>query len=228
MQGRRQGRGAEAWRGVRRTGHGGEPSLSRSVRGGGARRETLRARCVLDADLVRTVASPMPMGFFARALLRLTVACGFLAPALAASTAHAGGMDPTPERLVLQPMINGKPAPAGFCQAVAANPALATAGMPPDQVCVPPRQRRVQEPRLRARVRPRAEHHAQRAHDRLRRLRPLARRQLHAHQRGRRHARRPTVRSRSTGTPERRARPRLTEPTAPRTTAPTRSSASTR
>jgi hypothetical protein len=80
----------------------------------------------------------MPMGFFARALLRLTVACGFLAPALAASTAHAGGMDPTPERLVLQPTINGQRAPAGYCQAVAANPALAPAGMAPDQVSCSP------------------------------------------------------------------------------------------
>jgi hypothetical protein len=82
------------------------------------------------------------MGSFARAPLRLTVACGFVASLLAATastTAFAGGMDPTPERLVLQPKINGKVQAPGFCQAVAANPALAAkAGALPDSLACSP------------------------------------------------------------------------------------------
>ncbi len=85
----------------------------------------------------------MPMGSFARAPLRLTVACGFvgslLASLLVSTSAFAGGMDPTPERLVLQPKVGGKVQAPGFCQGVAANPGLAAkANALPDQLACSP------------------------------------------------------------------------------------------
>jgi hypothetical protein len=60
------------------------------------------------------------MGPLARALrLSLASALAFVAPLLTSTVARAGGMDPTPERLVNQPPI------AGGCLAVAMNPTLA-------------------------------------------------------------------------------------------------------
>jgi hypothetical protein len=62
------------------------------------------------------------MGPLARALrLSLASALAFVAPLLVSSAAHAGGMDPTPERLVHQPPIDGG------CLGVAMNPTLANA-----------------------------------------------------------------------------------------------------
>src|SRR4051794_25654949 len=69
---------------------------------------------------MQTVASRVPMGPHARALrISLASALAFVAPLLVSPVAHAGGMDPTPERLVLQPGIEGG------CLAVAMNPTLA-------------------------------------------------------------------------------------------------------
>jgi hypothetical protein len=67
------------------------------------------------------------MGSSARAFLAsvaasLATGLAFVAPLLAPTEARAGGMDPTPERLVIQPpgLPNGQ-----TCQSIAANPAFA-------------------------------------------------------------------------------------------------------
>jgi hypothetical protein len=63
----------------------------------------------------------MPMGSHARALGRVTAALIFAGSFLGAPRARAAGMDPTPERLVLQPtgLPNGL-----TCQQFAANPGM--------------------------------------------------------------------------------------------------------
>jgi hypothetical protein len=78
----------------------------------------------------------MPMGSFVRGALRLATLVGFAATLLAPALARAGSMDPSPERLVLQPQ--GLPA-GTTCQQIAAQPSLAQkAGVLPDQLaCLP-------------------------------------------------------------------------------------------
>jgi hypothetical protein len=66
------------------------------------------------------------MGSHARALSRLVAAVAILASLFCSIRAQAQGMDPTPERLVLQPAGYGP----GTCQAFAANPSLAPKGVP--------------------------------------------------------------------------------------------------
>src|SRR5262245_49901162 len=82
----------------------------------------------LDAPLSRNVASAKDRSKRLRTTARiLASATAIMAAIGGAGTARAGGMDPTPERLVLQP---AGVAPPFSCQSIAANPqAAANAGL---------------------------------------------------------------------------------------------------
>lgn len=85
----------------------------------------------VDGDQPRTVASPMPMGSHARQGSRLAAGLALTASLFGGGAARAQGMDPTPERLVLQPNLpDGTPIASttlGSCQNAAADPGAAFA-----------------------------------------------------------------------------------------------------
>ena len=103
------------------------------------------------------------------------------------ASARAGSMDPATDRLVLQPNVGGTTMPNGTtCQQLAADPEIAVkAGTVPNNYPCRPDNARLREPRLGARLRPRADGVPPGAYDGLRRLRAHPRGELHEDQLGR-------------------------------------------
>ena len=122
VEGRRQGRGAKAGRGVRRSRHRGVGAgRLADAREDGARLGRF-AQDDVDGDSVRTVASPLPMGSLARALLRLAAALRLSMASLLAATrgAGAGGWTRRPSGSCSS---RAGGCPGGLtCQPIAANP----------------------------------------------------------------------------------------------------------